>query len=216
MARFETCELEGMRWVQIQIEDETVRAEAGALSYMTGNITIQARLPSPLSAFRSIVSDEAVVRPSYLGTGVIHLESSLGGYHTFDVAGESWILQKGAYWASEGGVELGLFRERVWTSLRTGEGFVDYQTRVSGEGRVVLNAPGPVEEITLDDERLVVDGKLVIARTVGVDYQFRRATSFFGAFFSGEPWVRIYQGKGKALVCWTPYWNQYIMSKMER
>lgn len=216
MADFKIRELEGMRWVQIQIRDETVRAEAGALSYMRGDIRITARPPSPLGAIRAAISNEALVRPTYAGTGTINLESSMGGYHTFEVAGESWILTKGAYWASEGGVSLGLHRERVWTSLWTGEGLIDYQTRVSGHGRVVLNAPGPVEEVTLKDEPLMVEGRLVLARTEGLDYRLRRATTLVQSFFAGEARLRVYAGTGKALVCWTPYWNQYVMEMMSR
>ena len=33
MAKFEVLELEGMRFVQITLENETVQAEFGALSY---------------------------------------------------------------------------------------------------------------------------------------------------------------------------------------
>ena len=216
MADFRICELEGMRWVRIAIRDETVRAEAGALSYLQGDIRITARPPSPLSALKSAISDEALVRPSFAGTGTINLESSMGGYHAFEIAGESWILTKGAYWASEGGVQLGLHRERVWTSLWTGEGFIDYQTRVSGHGRVVLNAPGPVEEVTLKDERLMVEGKLVLARTEGLDYRLRRATTFVQSLFAGEARLRVYEGTGKALVCWTPYWNRYVAEMIAR
>ena len=62
---FRICELEGMRWVRIAIRDETVRAEAGALSYLQGDIRITARPPSPLSALKSAMSNEALVRPSY-------------------------------------------------------------------------------------------------------------------------------------------------------
>jgi uncharacterized protein (AIM24 family) len=216
MADFRICELEGMRWVQIEIRDETVRAEAGALSYLQGDIKITARPPSPLSALKSAISNEALVRPSYSGTGTINLESSLGGYHPFEVAGESWILENGAYWASEGGVQLGLYRERVWTSVWTGEGIVDYQTKLSGCGRVVLNAPGPVEEVTLKNERLMVEGKLVLARTEGLDYRLRRATTFVQSLFAGEARLRVYEGTGKALVCWTPYWNRYVMEMIAR
>lgn len=216
MAEFELCELEGMRWVQIRMRKETVRAEAGALSYMQGDIRITARPPSPLSALKSAISNEAFVRPSYSGTGTINLESSLGGYHPFEVAGESWILENGAYWASEGAVQLGLHRERVLTSLWTGEGFIDYQTKVSGHGRVVLNAPGPVEEVSLRNERLMVEGKLVLARTEGLDYRVRRATTLIQSWFAGEARMRVYQGTGKALVCWTPYWNKYVMEMMAR
>jgi uncharacterized protein (AIM24 family) len=216
MADFEICELEGMRWVRIKIRDETVRAEAGALSHMQGDIRVNVRLPSPLSALKSIISDEALVRPSYTGTGVINLESSMGGYHPFEVAGDSWILENGAYWASEGGVELGLHRERVWTSFWSGEGFIDYQTKVRGYGRVVLNAPGPVEEVSLNDERLMVEGKVVLARTEGVDYVRRRVSALVPSLLSGEPVMRVYWGTGKALVCWTPYWNQYVIDMIQR
>lgn len=216
MAEFKFCELEGMRWVQIAIQDEMVRAEAGALSYMQGDIKITAKPPSPLSALKSAISNEALVRPSYSGTGTINLESSMGGYHPFEVAGESWILENGAYWASEGSVQLGLYRERMWTSFWAGEGFIDYQTRVSGFGRVVLNAPGPVEEVTLTNGRLMVEGKLVLARTEGVDYRVSRATTLVQSWFARESRIRLYQGTGKALVCWTPYWNQYVMETMAR
>jgi uncharacterized protein (AIM24 family) len=216
MAEFKICELEGMRWVQITIRDETVRAEAGSLSHMQGDIKVTARPPSPLSALKSAISNEAWVRPRYTGTGTINLESSMGGYFPFEVAGESWILENGAYWASEGGVELGLHRERVWTSFWAGEGLIDYQTTVSGHGLVVLNAPGPVEEVILKNERLMVEGKLVLARTEGVDYRMRRPTSLVQSLFSGESAMRAYQGTGKALVCWTPYWNQYVAEMMAR
>jgi uncharacterized protein (AIM24 family) len=216
MADFEVCELQGMRWVQMRLHDETVRAEAGALSHMQGDIRVTVRLPSPLSALKSIISNEALVRPTYTGTGVINLESSMGGYHPFEVAGESWILENGAYWASEGGVELGLHREHVWTSFWGGEGFIDYQTKLSGYGRVVLNAPGPVEEITLNNDRLLVEGKLVLARTAGVDYLRRRVSTLVPSLLSGEPVMRLYRGTSKALVCWTPYWNRQIAEMIRR
>jgi uncharacterized protein (AIM24 family) len=216
MAEFEVCELEGMRWVQIRLRDETVRAEAGALSHMQGDIRVTVRLPSPLGALKSIISNEALVRPSYTGTGVINLESSMGGYHPFEVTGDSWILENGAYWASEGDVELGLYRERVWTSFWGGEGFIDYQTKVSGRGRVVLNAPGPVEEVILKNDRLLVEGKLVLARTEGVDYLRRRVSALLPSLFSGEPVMRLYRGTGKALVCWTPYWNRQLAALIAR
>ena len=47
---------EGMRWVQIEIRDETVHAEAGALSYLQGDIRIEAKPPSPVSALKSAMA----------------------------------------------------------------------------------------------------------------------------------------------------------------
>ena len=216
MADFRICELEGMRWVRIAIRDETVRAEAGALSYLQGDIRITARPPSPLSALKSAISNEALVRPSFAAPGpsISNPRSAATTLSRSPVSRGS--STNGAYWASEGGVQLGLHRERVWTSLWTGEGFIDYQTRVSGHGRVVLNAPGPVEEVTLKDERLMVEGKLVLARTEGLDYRLRRATTFVQSLFAGEARLRVYEGTGKALVCWTPYWNRYVAEMIAR
>ena len=39
-----------------------------------------------------MISEESLVRPSFTGTGIIRLEASMGGYYTFDLARESWII----------------------------------------------------------------------------------------------------------------------------
>ena len=53
MASFEVHEVEGVHYVDITINDETVRAEAGALSYLTGDIKVHSRLiPSIPSAIK--------------------------------------------------------------------------------------------------------------------------------------------------------------------
>jgi uncharacterized protein (AIM24 family) len=90
------------------------------------------------------MADEAVYRPTYTGTGVITLESSLGGFHVISLQVETWILERGTYWASEGSVDVGFHREKLQTGLWTGEGPVYLQTRVRGEGQVVLTTRGPV------------------------------------------------------------------------
>ena len=33
---------------------------------------------------------------------------------------------------------------------------------------------------------------------------------------SGEARLRVYEGTGKTLVCWTPYWDLYVMQMMGR
>jgi uncharacterized protein (AIM24 family) len=217
MADFDVLELEGMRYVRIKVQDETVQAEAGALHYMQGDITVDAPIPSVTNIVRCTLSEEPIIRPRYVGTGEIYLEPSMGGFYAFDVAGESWILENGAYWASEGNVQLGLHRERVITSFWAGEGFIDYQTKVTGSGRVVLNAVGPVEEIALDDGRIAVEGKLVIARTEGLDYRVRRPTrSIWAYWLSGEELVRTYSGTGKVLIVKSPYLSQRLLNAVER
>jgi uncharacterized protein (AIM24 family) len=215
MSHFEIVETEGMRYVRIRVADETVRAESGALSYMTGQITMQSPLPGVGSAVKCLLSDEPLVRPSYSGTGEVYLQPSFHGYHVFELDGEAWILENGAYWASDGSVELGLHRERIITSFWAGEGFIDFQTRVSGHGRVVLNSQGPIREMVLHDDSIAVEGKLVVARTAGLDYSVRRPSrSIIGYWLSGENLVRVYQGTGKVLMAVAPFWTHRFLDNL--
>lgn len=216
MADFLIHELEGTRYIDVHLNHEMVRAEAGALSYLVGDITIHSQLaPSIGGLFKSMLADEAVYRPTYTGTGVITLESSLGGFHVLDLKGETWILERGTYWASEGSVDVGYHRERVITSLWAGEGLVYLQTRVRGHGKVAVTTRGPVEEIVLKEGmRVVAEGRTVICRTGGVSFKVRRPTrNFLGRFTSGEELVRVFEGTGKILLNPAPYWRYRIFTE---
>ncbi len=213
MATFEVHELEGTHFVEIHINHEMVRVEAGALSYMTGEINVHSPLlPSLGGAIKSILADQSIYRPTYTGTGVITLESSLGGFHVLELDGESWILERGAYWASEGSVDVNFHRERLQASIWAGEGPLYLQTRVKGYGKIVLATRGPVEEVVLGEgESVAAEGKYVICRTGDVRFRVRRTTrNFFGRFTSGEGLVRLYQGPGHVLLNPAPYWRYRI------
>lgn len=211
MADFSVREMEGMRQVRIDIRDETVRARRGAMSNMRGNITLTPRLPRVGDVLRSIFTSEARVRPFYTGTGSILLQPSLGGYHVVDVReGEGWILEPGVYLASEGGVELGLYREAMFASLWAGDGLLAWKTTVHGQGRVAINAPGPVETVDITAGELRVQGRLVLGRTVGLGFSSQRSARFPRDLISGQRRLRVFGGTGRALVCWTPYWNEHM------
>jgi uncharacterized protein (AIM24 family) len=213
MAQFEVHELEGSRYVDVTLENETIRAEAGAFCCMTGNIMLHSRLvPSVGGLIKSLLAEESVYRPTYTGTGLLTLESSYGGFHVIELEGESWILEKGTYWASDGSVDVTFHRERVLTSLWAGEGLVYLQTQVRGHGKVVITSTGPIEEITLEaGKTFVVEGKYVVGRTASVSYKLRRATkSFLGKYTAGEGLVRVYGGPGRILLNPAPYWRYRI------
>ena len=53
MAEFAIREVEGMRQVRMDIRDEAVRANKGAMSNMRGAVTLTPRLPSAGDLFRS-------------------------------------------------------------------------------------------------------------------------------------------------------------------
>lgn len=212
MAEFEIIEAQGVSYVSVTLDDEMIRAERGALNYLRGNIRINARFPPLSGIIKRLLAEQTVIRPRYTGTGVVNLEPSAGGFYIFNLDDIPWVLEKGAYWASDGEVELSVFRETVLTSLLSGEGFVALQTRVRGEGKVVLKSRGPVEEIDLHDDRIVVDGPYVLARTEGIKYRMRRsARSPITSIMSGERWLRVYEGSGRILLSSYPYWRYLLL-----
>ncbi len=214
MAEFKVKRLEGTQYVEVHLDDESVIAEAGALSYFVGDITLHSHvIPSPLPALRSMFANESVFRPRYTGTGVVTLESSLGGFHVIELNEETWILEPGSYWASEGDIEVGFHQERLLTSLRAGEGLIYLQTRVMGAGKVVVTTRGPVEEIDLEEgQSVAADGRYVICRSHSVSFSIRRPTkSWLGKYTSGEGLVRYYQGPGRLLLNPAPYWRYKML-----
>ena len=215
MATFRIRDVEGMRQVRIDIKDETIRAAYGALSNMSGNISLTPKLPNFGDMFRSIFTRESRIRPYYKGTGTINLQPSLRGYHVFDVQpGERWILEPGVYWASEGGVELGLTKERFWPSFWAGDGLFAWKTTMSGAGLTAVNAPGPVEVVEVNNGEIKVQGRLVLGRTGDLKFKSKRAAAFPRNIISGQDRLRVYEGTGKVLVSWTPYWNQHLYQRM--
>jgi uncharacterized protein (AIM24 family) len=216
MAEFEVIERESSQFVRVHLDNETIRAEKGALSYLEGAVAVDAPLPTPGDFFRTVMSDQPLVRPSFSGTGAVVLEPSPGGHHVFSLDGESWILSRGAYWASEGSVELSLHREPALASFWTGDGFVHYLTQVRGHGKVVLVTRGPVHEVELEEGGIAVEGAIVIARTSGVRYEVRRpASTIFRSMISGEEMLRVFIGTGRVLMTPLPYFNCQLISAIE-
>jgi uncharacterized protein (AIM24 family) len=212
MATFDVEYSEGMRRVRIDLLDDDCRTERGALNHMQGRIVMDVPLPTLRTLWVSLFSDESILRPRYVGSGSVFLDASLGGYHVMEiVAGERWILDTRCFWASDGEVQLGIHREAMLTALWAGEGLLWYKTGLRGMGQVVLAVDGPVEEVTLDDGRLVVDGPFVVARTAGIRLRVRRpAKSLISAWLSGQRRAFIYEGTGKLLLCPVPYWRQRL------
>ena len=113
------------------------------------------------------------------------------------------------------GIEVDVHREKALTAFKSGEGLVDFQTKISGNGRVLVLAPGPVEEINLENDRLVVDGKFAFARSASLNYSAEKATqSIIGSITSGEGMVRVYQGTGKVLMSPFMYYPARLLSSV--
>ncbi len=192
---------------KITLDQATVVVEAGAMHYMRGTISIESKVPSVGGLLKSKLTGEKLVRPVYTGTGEVYLEPTFGEVGILEPAGETWVLDRGAFLASESGIEIGAFTNKAISGLFGGEGF--FQTQVSGRGQVMYMAPGPVEQMDLVNDTLVVDGSFAVARTAGLEYKVERATKgLFSSFTSGEGFVNTFRGTGSVLIAPVP--NRFL------
>jgi len=207
MASFEIIEREGMHWVKANLEQEELRAEAGALSYIEGNITVDTPVPTFRQFVAATLAEETLMRPRYRGTGSIYLEPTLGGFHIINLDDEEWILEAGSYWASEGDIQLSAYRESMWNSFWAGDGLLKFRTKVHGTGNVVVRTPGPVEVVAVNGSYRT-EGPIVVGRTGSLAYKVRRPTRrLIDYALAGETFLKSFEGDGKLLTCPTPYWR---------
>ncbi len=208
MAQFEVIDHEGQKFIRAVINNETIRAEAGALHYYRGNIEMKSQAPSAGGLLKAFVSGESAFKPTYTGSGEIYFGPPMfGEYIVLPLNGEEWILDQGAYVCSDLNIEVSAKRNKAITGLVGGEGL--FQTSVKGVGTVVAQAPGQIQRIDLQGERLAVDGSFAVARTATLNYSVQRATkSLVGSMTSGEGLLNVFEGQGTVLLAPVP--NRYM------
>ncbi|HPR64685.1 MAG TPA: AIM24 family protein [Thermoanaerobaculia bacterium] len=205
--RFEVLKKDFYQMPKITIHQAQVILESGALHYMTGDITIEAQLPSVGKFIKAKLTKEHAVRPTYTGTGDIFLEPTFGECTILDLKGDEWILDKGAFLAGDAGVAVEAHVNRAVAGLFGGEGF--FQTRVVGHGKVLIHSQGPLEKLEMKNDVLKVDGAFAVARTPGLEFTVEKATGkLFSSWTSGEGFVNTFRGTGTVLIAPVP--NRFI------
>jgi len=203
----EVVEKEGLKFLKAVLDNSALRYESGGMYYMIGNLALEANMPSAGGFLKSMVTREHVVKPVIRGSGTVWFEPAFGEFTIMELKGEEWILDKGAYFASEMNVSIDSFTNKSLSGLFSGEGF--FQTKVSGTGKVVIYSNGPLETIELNNGKLVVDGSFAVARQSSVQLTVAKANKgIFSSVISGEGIVNTFTGTGKVLLA--PAANRYV------
>ncbi|HDR50464.1 MAG TPA: zinc-ribbon domain-containing protein [Mariniphaga anaerophila] len=196
---FDVVNRERLNMVKVNLDNAAFRYEAGAMHYMLGNLELQSNIPGMGKIFKSIITKEKVVKPVITGTGTVFLTPSFGEFTILELQNDEWILDQGAYYASEIEVEIGAYTNRAISAMFSGEKW--FQTVVAGTGKVVITSSGPLEEIEMINDKLIVDGRFAVARTSGIDLKVTKATrGIFSTVISGEGLVNTFTGTGKVLI----------------
>ncbi|MCJ8343936.1 AIM24 family protein [bacterium] len=201
--KFKIVNQEGISYVEVDMDNDQVTTESGAMRYFQGNITMEVPKTSVSGFFKAALTSETVFKPKYTGSGTLVLEPSLGNFFAIELDNEEYILDKGAFWACDSSITVGAFRNSSINSLFGGEGW--FQTSVKGTGTVIVCTPGPFKIINLENSQLVVDGSFAIARQARLEYSVTKSTkSIFGSLASGEGMVNSIKGTGKVFLAPIP------------
>lgn len=175
--------------------------ESGMLQFMKGRIDVQNDMRRAVGGFlSSMVSGEAVFRPTYRGVGEIWLEPSLGYFLLVELADEELIVDRGTFVACETSISVGAsVQKNLSSAIFGGEGL--FQTKLSGSGLAVLSSPVPEHELvkyTLErGEKASVDGNFAVLRSASVGFSVgKSARSWVGTATSGDGLLQTFDGPG--------------------
>lgn len=194
-----------LKMVRIRLYDSKVRIEPGALYYMHGDLEMKASTGGGFlkGLARKATSGESLLVSEIHGSGDIYLEPSFGHFLLTDVDDDSYIVDKSLFYAGTANLDVSAAAQKnVSSALFGGEGL--FQTKIAGSGTAIIYSPVPrteIEEVTLDDSKLSVDGHFALMRTSGVTFKAEKSSkSWVATSVSGEGLLQTFTGTGKVWI----------------
>ncbi len=198
---------DNLQFVNVQLDaDEKIQSEAGAMRYMTGNVTMEAKMKGGLfKGLKRAISGDSFFLVDYQahgGTGIVGLGGAAPGKIVdIDISKGTWIVQKTGYLASELGVDLDIaFQKKLGSVFFGGEGFV--LQKLSGQGIAFVAACGDFNIVDLKPgEKYKVSTANAVAWQETVSYDIEAAGGIKTALFGGEGlFVTTLTGPGKIII----------------
>ena len=193
-----------MQVVEIELDPkETVIAEAGAMNYMDGGISFEAKMGDGskpeagffgklLDAGKRAITGESIFMTHFTNTGhgkkkVAFSAPYPGKIIPVDMSkyGGELICQKDAFLCAALGTEVSIaFNRKLGAGFFGGEGFI--LQRLRGDGMAFIHVGGTVVKKELNGETIYVDTGCLAALSPGISYDIQRAGNLKSMFFGGE------------------------------
>ncbi|MBO5669837.1 MAG: TIGR00266 family protein [Candidatus Methanomethylophilaceae archaeon] len=196
-----------MQFVNVQLENgETFQSNAGSMKYMTGNMTMEAKMKGGLfSGLKRSLSGSSLFLMNYKsngGSGVVGFGGSAPGkILDVDVGKGSWLVQSSGYLCSDSSVNIDMaFQKKLGSIFFGGEGLI--LQRLSGKGMAFIAACGDLNIIDLKPgEVYKVSTSNAVAWEETVKYDISATGGFKTALFGGEGlFLTTLTGPGKIVI----------------
>jgi len=190
--------------VEVELDpQETVIAEAGAMSWMDDGITFEAKmgdgstanegLMSKLfSGAKRMITGESLFMTHFTNSGsgkkrVAFAAPFPGSIVPVDLSqhGGRMVCQKDSFLCAALGTKIGIaFSKKLGAGFFGGEGFI--LQSLEGDGMAFVQAGGTVVKKELNGETIKVDTGCIVAFSDGIDYDIQRAGNLKSMVFGGE------------------------------
>jgi len=197
-----------LKLVRLRLNNSHARVEPGALYYMKGDLEMKASSGGGLmkGLKRKMLSGETFFVNEIHGSGEIYLEPTFGHFliHKITKDEGALIVDKELFYAGTAGLDVtAVAQKNVSSALFGGEGL--FQTKVEGDGILVLYSPVPaaeIQKIELNNEKLSVDGNFALMRSGNIDFKAEKSSkSWVSTSVSGEGLLlQTFQGTGSVWV----------------
>ncbi|WOF16747.1 TIGR00266 family protein [Methanoplanus sp. FWC-SCC4] len=199
---------DNLQMVKLSIEPgEKVRAEAGSMVNMSGNMEMSSKLKGGIfGGIKRVLSSESLFLSEFTPSktpGFVSFAGNVPG-KIFPLelnSGSDFIAQKDAFLCSEENVELDIvLTKKIRAGLFAGDGFI--LERLYGEGMVFLHCCGDLIEMNLEPgETVRVETGLVVGFESSVDYSINLAGGVKTVLFGGEGlFLTTLTGPGKVIL----------------
>ena len=194
-----------IQMVEVELDpNETVIAEAGAMTYLEQDITFEAKMGdgsaqglmgSLLGMGKRMLTGESVFLTHFSNEGsqkrkVAFSAPYPGSIIPLNLAdlGEEVICQKDAFLAAALGTQVDIaFQKRLGSGFFGGEGFI--LQRLRGDGMAFVHAGGTVIRKQLNNETLRLDTGCLVGFSGDIDYDIQLSGGLKSMFFGGEGMV---------------------------
>lgn len=186
--------------ITLQGEKAKARIEPGALHHMHGNLEMKASTGGGIARglLRRVTSGENFFVNEIHGQGEIYLEPTFGHFMLVEIENDSIVVDRSLFYGGLGDLVIGARRNSAVTAILGHDGW--FQTEVKGTGIVILCSPVPeaeLQEVTLNNETLSVDGNFAIMRTGDISYSVKKSSrSWVATSVSKEGLLQTFTGTG--------------------
>jgi len=188
-------------------QGETLLAEPGAMVAMSATLEITGQTAAGgfFKAIKRTLAGESFFRQSITasrGAGRVMLAPAMMGDIRIIEMQDSvpYMLQKGAFLASAGSVEIDSKMQGLAKGMFSGEGF--FILTASGTGPLLISSFGSIQSVMLGPgEELLVDNGHLVAWPASTAYLLEKAASgWISSLTSGEGLVCRFRGPGEILI----------------